>query len=256
MIVRDLHRGYGPYFDNLSENEQQGMKRSEEKWKRFADKYLTGFGGPPYDENERRYQSAVNPRDVEYEPNPVIHAHLHESGPLAPQRRDVTTEQLKEPPTFSIMEGGLELEDQYTGDGETLSNVSADVFRNRIASHDLPREGFPSSTSARNGPATAVVELSSFPCSECPMAFRKAYERNKHVNRKHLRRYRCPYSGCGKTFSLNANLERHMKSCHVVSAERLTCPNPWCRSPEKAFARRDNLERHIRRCQVASGAGG
>jgi hypothetical protein len=138
---------------------------------------LTGFGASN-DEYTRHYQPTVNPRDVEYEPNPVIHAHLHERNPVAPHYRDIVMEELLEPPSVLDMEGGLDLgPNQYRKDEETLLNSSVDVFGSRPASTSLPQNGFTSNTTTRNGPATAMVELSSFPCSLCPMTFNKAYER-------------------------------------------------------------------------------
>ncbi|KAF2453152.1 hypothetical protein BDY21DRAFT_356678, partial [Lineolata rhizophorae] len=37
---------------------------------------------------------------------------------------------------------------------------------------------------------------------------------NKHVNRKHMRRYKCPNSGCSRAFALQADLVRHNRTVY------------------------------------------
>ena len=171
-------------------------------------------------------------------------------------------EELEE--TQSISRGGSGLE----ANRALVAGREVDDFQNRTVSHKLLLES--SSSVHRNGPTTTILELSSFPCSQCSMVFKKAYERkygssylityfcltinSKHINRKHLRRYQCSFDGCDNAFSLKTNLDRHKTSRHRSEAreEGLSCPNSWCRSSEKVFTRRDNLERHIRRCLLRS----
>lgn len=108
----------------------------------FADTYLDGFG-MTYDDYKRHYQSSVNPRDVEYEPNPVIYAHRHKSNHSAFRYSNNTIEELKKPPSLFEVESGLDLRrDLFKGDEESLSSASIDVFDNWPVSSNLPQHGF------------------------------------------------------------------------------------------------------------------
>ncbi|KAF2250422.1 hypothetical protein BU26DRAFT_424836 [Trematosphaeria pertusa] len=96
------------------------------------------------------------------------------------------------------------------------------------------------------------ANATSHTCPECPLSFPTAGQRNKHVNRKHRRRYICPISSCQKAFSLNADMERHKKTVHKelfsFSDSMLKCPLSKCKTPEKLYSRKDNLDRHVKRC--------
>ncbi|KAA8613526.1 hypothetical protein PtrV1_12434 [Pyrenophora tritici-repentis] len=62
--------------------------------------------------------------------------------------------------------------------------------------------------SRHTGPATMSVNL-SYACSQCNYVAKKKFELNKHVNQRHNHRLKCVHQGCGNTFGLRANLERH-----------------------------------------------
>ncbi|ORY11907.1 hypothetical protein BCR34DRAFT_587590 [Clohesyomyces aquaticus] len=100
--------------------------------------------------------------------------------------------------------------------------------------------------------SSATMET-AYSCPECELRFRTPGQRNKHINRKHRRRYTCPVESCEKAFSLNADLERHKRALHReelgISSTVLKCPNWSCLSPEKIYTRKDNLNRHVRRCR-------
>ncbi|KAF2830487.1 hypothetical protein CC86DRAFT_452908 [Ophiobolus disseminans] len=92
---------------------------------------------------------------------------------------------------------------------------------------------------------------------KCNLRFRTPGQLNQHVNRKHIRRFKC--AECNKNFNLRADLIRHAKTVHkaggigIADDETidLKCPNAGCKSWEKVWDRRDNLVRHIGRCRKA-----
>lgn len=47
---------------------------------------------------------------------------------------------------------------------------------------------------------SATMNVQSYTCSECALTFRTPGQRNKHVNRKHIRRYTC--TSCDAAFNL------------------------------------------------------
>jgi hypothetical protein len=155
----------------------------------------------------------------------------------------------------------------YVGYEETLHSLSSSRARNSPAPGINPTESALYLSAPTHEPASSVTVICMYACPQCPETFRKAMSggelnlslcsfaqltlNSKHPNRKHLRRYQCPISGCGKKFGMHGSLERHIRSCHSFAAgvEGLRCPNSDCKSPEKVFARRDNLERHVKRCE-------
>ncbi|KAF2868702.1 hypothetical protein BDV95DRAFT_120070 [Massariosphaeria phaeospora] len=88
-----------------------------------------------------------------------------------------------------------------------------------------------------------------FECSVCHDSFRTEGSRNKHMNRKHIRRYKCMVLDCGRDFNLNADLNRHKRTVHKTGVdETWRCGNDNCQTPQKVFHRRDNLLRHMSAC--------
>jgi hypothetical protein len=92
--------------------------------------------------------------------------------------------------------------------------------------------------------------LSSFPCAHCDVIVQTAGELNKHVYRRHFKRFTC--LECEAAFHLKADLLRHQSARHGDNRkEALPCPNPGC---TYTASRRDNLMRHERLCKYAISA--
>ena len=168
----------GRVIDAASDNLSQEEKRRIRKWKEdydYAVSFLTVFGASD-DDYEKPYPTEVNPRDVEYEPNPVIHAHLRQSHLPVPQYGYNTTNDLDQTLSSVEIEDGLGLgANQYTDESESLINPSTNVFGNRPSSTSIL--SVTPSTITTNGPATAAFELLSYPCSQCTRLFKKEHER-------------------------------------------------------------------------------
>ena len=78
---------------------------------------------------------------------------------------------------------------------------------------------------------------------------------SKHIKLKHRHDYPCSVNGCGAAFSENTTLKRHINSVHNKGGGGgVTCPNSWCKIPDKVFDRKDNLKRHMKRCGVDAGS--
>ncbi|KAF2105936.1 hypothetical protein BDV96DRAFT_508634 [Lophiotrema nucula] len=112
----------------------------------------------------------------------------------------------------------------------------------------------PSSTSSPRDPIG--VSKTQFACSDCGLAFRTAGLRNKHVNRKHVRRFACTVADCTAAFHLSADLKRHQLNVHKEThdtGKTWMCTNQRCSNPNVVFKRKDNYTRHLLRCTGTAG---
>ncbi|CBY01719.1 hypothetical protein LEMA_P005060.1 [Plenodomus lingam JN3] len=80
--------------------------------------------------------------------------------------------------------------------------------------------------------------------AHCNKTYRTQGLLRSHINRTHKRRYPCPQCEM-KRFGLMADLKRHQRSAHAVSAKKWPCLNVGCKAE---FGRKDNLQRHLRKC--------
>jgi hypothetical protein len=118
----------------------------------------------------------VNPQDVEYEPNPVMFAHLrNECFPSV--RSDLTRASvfpsIDSSHTLEISAPDLSFEDDPQG-GAKSGPIDA------IAQSLEP--------SVHNGPVAMPLDLPSFPCADCSEVFDRSYLR-KHVLLRRLMFY-------------------------------------------------------------------
>lgn len=88
-----------------------------------------------------------------------------------------------------------------------------------------------------------------FQCEHCSSTFEARGQLNKHMHRRHDRRYSCNSVGCTVTFALKTDLRRHVLAKHTAAVEMWHCTSPGCR---KTFSRRDNLLRHQRHHEGAA----
>ena len=100
-------------------------------------------------------------------------------------------------------------------------------------------------------------QLRKFACSFCEVTFRRPCDlkyvqlpapqptckvnmnSSDHINRKHIKRYKCVTNGCSQAFHLRGDLKRHIKTHQ--EQEPFHCQVPGC---QKSFTRKDNLQRH------------
>jgi hypothetical protein len=119
------------------------------------------------------------------------------------------------------------------------------------------------STSTMKAPdiRTCSVACEDLVCEQCNITFQTIGLKNKHNNRKHIRRFACTESNCTARFNLKADLQRHKSTVHKSTIHKDTmaiskqatwsCTNAHCHTPGKAFRRKDNFQRHLIRCQNA-----
>ncbi|KAG9192942.1 hypothetical protein G6011_11676 [Alternaria panax] len=89
-------------------------------------------------------------------------------------------------------------------------------------------------------------EESDFICYICQECFDRRCDLNKHINRVHNKRARCPYEGCTQApFGFEADLQRHIAAKHSVERKaEIKCTAHGC---EEKFSRKDNMLRHMRK---------
>lgn len=94
-----------------------------------------------------------------------------------------------------------------------------------------------------------------FICEECDVSFRSTGLLTDHINRKHVRRFKCTACGLDVAFNLRADLERHNRAKHWGGLiEGLKCTVEGCKTPSKtwvrkAWVRKDNPKRHMEGCR-------
>ncbi|KAF2729724.1 hypothetical protein EJ04DRAFT_63331 [Polyplosphaeria fusca] len=83
-------------------------------------------------------------------------------------------------------------------------------------------------------------------CSICGKNFSRPYERTRHIDRKHRRRFPCLVPSChSRPFGLKSDLERHSRTVHQSTAPiSIPCPVERC---SKSFSRKDNMLKHIKK---------
>ncbi|KAH7063819.1 hypothetical protein BKA63DRAFT_526250 [Paraphoma chrysanthemicola] len=97
----------------------------------------------------------------------------------------------------------------------------------------------------------ATVPRSQSTCPHCSVDLPTWRSVRRHINRKHIRRFKCLQGSCESAFHLKADLQRHHDSVHQssTSARGFSCANSWCMSRGKLWPRKDNFERHAKRCK-------
>lgn len=131
------------------------------------------------------------------------------------------------------------------------SSSEAKLFGRGHGSPTPPSDFQQGASLSQSPPETRQEPDSAHRCSKCDKVFDKAYERNKHFNRKHNRRYRCTVEGCQQQpFGLQTDLKRHTKSRHSKphSSSLHRCPLDNCQHALKPFSRKDHLTRHLQTC--------
>jgi hypothetical protein len=112
--------------------------------------------------------SHVDPKDVEYEPNPVIYSHLRKDNMYAKRKTDerkhVWTVSAEALPSRAYDE---ELEFFSPGFRDNNKDEGQRI---------LPRDIDSFSMCINNGPAMRAYELPSWPCSYCSEIFKKRFE--------------------------------------------------------------------------------
>ncbi|KAF2446708.1 hypothetical protein P171DRAFT_383495, partial [Karstenula rhodostoma CBS 690.94] len=181
------------------------------------------------DNDEAFYPPSV----FEWQPNPVIHPHL----------RGEHLQSLNHDPSVAESNSDCHLMNTTGEAGRSSPEIAVDFDDDKgIPKNNQMYPGAPRYT----GPATMSAILSSFACFQCTFVAKKRFELNKHVTQTHNHRFKCVYHGCGKTFGLRANFERH-EATHT-DRKGYGCPNPWCKTPGETFTRNDNLKRHMKLC--------
>ena len=191
------------------------------------------------------------PSVFEWQPNPIIFHHLRgehleslQSGP------SIATST----PEYHLMDTSELVEGLYLDTAIGFDNKN--TTKDNQKSPDAPRH---------TGPTTMSTNLSSFACPQCNFTAKRNCALkyviifslmllplnygSKHVAQTHKHRFKCVHYGCGKSFGLRTNLERH-QTTHT-ERKKFKCPNPWCKIPGRTFTRNDNLGRHLKLC-VAS----
>jgi hypothetical protein len=93
-----------------------------------------------------------------------------------------------------------------------------------------------------DGPLVAdQAPSSSHRCTQCGAECQTSGRLKNHINRSHVRRYKCEQ--CDKAFNLRADLNRHQLSKHKPELQQIFhCSAAGC---THTFNRRDNLVRHV-----------
>ncbi|KAK4446659.1 hypothetical protein QBC34DRAFT_496707, partial [Podospora aff. communis PSN243] len=187
-----------------------------------------------YPEQSPYLFGTVAPRDVEYGPNPAIFN-------LTMVPREIRP--VIKPPAPASPDHPLERS------ASSVSNtVPGPAAREQREVQDTD------SADALN--ATPAASLNEYQCRHCQLRFDKAYLLNKHITRKHERRYKC--NSCDSAFALRADLLRHERARHpnpnekdgAETSQLFLCKNTGCKTPNKVFNRKDNLMRHSARCAM------
>jgi hypothetical protein len=230
----------------------------------------------------------VDPWSLEHNPNPVIFAHLGDSlysvgpelhGVLANSPEcDISTvhdnKRGRIPKTYFDLEPYKHTDLDYS---EVTSLPSpADVeFNSDMARASTIDPSYISIRTQDKWSENAVPEISGSPpttkaldirprsaacedlvCEQCHITFQTIGLKNKHDNRKHVRRFACTGSNCTARFNLKADLQRHKSTVHkdtmtTLKQDTWSCTNAHCHLPGKLFTRKDNFQRHLVRCQNA-----
>lgn len=82
-------------------------------------------------------------------------------------------------------------------------------------------------------------EERNFKCDVCDKAFKLKGELVRHYKSHTSKQFECTHPGCGKKFSFECNLERHIMTVHM-GVKNFECPE--CK---KDFAQPTDLERHL-----------
>jgi hypothetical protein len=195
----------------------------------------------------------VNPRDVEYGPNPVIDAHFATDpcpgGAYELQHRVAATSHFATHEPASCLEG--------SASPFIVLCSSSDSTSATRSSHASPSSAQLSSASRTTSPSTAELDPAPskhYQCAHCDMLFDTNGQVNNHNNRKHNLRFKCSIAGCNSTFGLSADLKRHQHTVHKdaftpIPAKVFKCDNVGCTGPGKIYVRKDNFKRHVKRCK-------
>ncbi|RYN75874.1 hypothetical protein AA0120_g11790 [Alternaria tenuissima] len=163
--------GSGSLFDRLP-GDWKAARRSCRSWKEVAD-FFAGFAGLAGEEEDRTEEDTRDPNNqeepsfppsaYEWEPNPVIHAHLRSEHP-----------QSTDSDSFVVESTPLESRRMdIAGEREEFSSHTADNFDNKGATKFNEKSPF---ASKHTGPTTMSPNLSSFPCPQCTYVAKKRFE--------------------------------------------------------------------------------
>lgn len=162
----------------------------------------------------------VQPHLIEHNPNPRIFPHLWQA---------VTT---------VVVPERLLLEEVYE------EVTSRDAKRQRVeASNESSVVGALETEQDASNSTNSI-------CKECDVSFCSVGLLTDHINRKHVRRFKCTACGPDVAFNLRADLERHNRAKHRGGlVEGLKCTVESCKTPSKTWVRKDNLKRHMEGCR-------
>lgn len=193
-------------------------------------------------------EAGFPPSVFEWQPNPVILAHLQGGYVQSPDPGPFIAKSMSDCNRTSTTEAAE----------RSCPSMAADCNDKGIAQSNQKSPGAPGHT----GPVTMPVDLASFVCSQCNYLFNRKFKLkyattfflmsvfanagSKHVIQKHDHHFKCVYQGCGQTFGIRTNLERH-EATHTRT-NQFQCPNSWCKTPGRTFTREDNLRRHMKLC--------
>ncbi|KAF2250855.1 hypothetical protein BU26DRAFT_517631 [Trematosphaeria pertusa] len=217
----------------------------------------------------------ISPSALEYEPNPVIFAHLRSAPPSEVVRLagdNVQVSPLSDtegvPTSEGVVSSGISSSSstRLPGDPDTeglghtvIQENSTPYRRNKESPPGLDIKADPKQQSTQPFPIPGhdwSSHSDGFVCPYCQRPFRTAGLKNKHVNRKHIRRYKCTTMDCEAAFHLNNDLSRHQQTVHKTAVDSTwKYTNEHCRTPETVFRRKDNFLRHVGRCDRERGGG-
>lgn len=214
----------------------------------------------------------VEPREVEWGPNPVIQRHLirnlpehfiseSSAGQISPAMAE-RNHRYESAGTYVYPESSNAGMPAASSPGNYSStHDSTPLYSPMMSSEASPSESgmsaetvSPSSTFSGEG-ASPLAQYDAnadqaCTCRTCGRVFRTAGLQRIHYNRKHNLRYTC--QECNKSFGLRKDLERHELSVHqkhLSSTPAHTCPHEGCATPGKKFPRKDNWRRHVNKCK-------
>ncbi|PSN74008.1 hypothetical protein BS50DRAFT_670490 [Corynespora cassiicola Philippines] len=234
-----------------------------------------------HNENHSPFSSppiGIDPRAIEKGPNPVIEKHLCsqsllpsdsiERGPVARAKAMDSSHMLglHQPPVLQAQSQESESQEnslinlcEFVPDLDYGTSSAPESPENSSvpSNTDTTAHTSPSSMdedmcdkakdqSALNVCFPLVAHTETHLCQHCGEAYDFRGELNRHINRHHVRRYKC--DACRAAFHLNADLKRHKATVHKESQSAFSCPNDPCTHPGKTFNRRDNFKRHVSRC--------